>query len=170
MLLELITGRHPVDLTGEDDGLVDWVRPLLSCALDEGNFEGLADPRLENNFNIQEMMRMAASAAASIRHSAKKRPKMSQIVHVLEGDVSFDNLTEVNKPGSSSILSSNGSELELSSSNNDMQKFRRRGMSSQEYASSEHGNASNSGVESPGILTNESRTNSPALGAGHNYL
>lgn len=29
MLLELITGRRPIDISSDDDSLVDWVRILL---------------------------------------------------------------------------------------------------------------------------------------------
>jgi interleukin-1 receptor-associated kinase 1 len=46
---------------------------------EDGNFGELVDPFLEGNYNPQELARMAACAAASIRHSAKKRPKMSQV-------------------------------------------------------------------------------------------
>lgn len=51
----------------------------MSRALAEGNYDELVDMRLENEFNTQEMARMVACAAASIRHSARKRPKMSQV-------------------------------------------------------------------------------------------
>ena len=54
-------------------------RPLLTRALEEGKYDELVDPKLENNYNPNEMTRMVASAAASIRHSGKKRPKMSQV-------------------------------------------------------------------------------------------
>jgi len=54
-------------------------RPLLTKALETGNYDELVDPRLEGNYNPQEMQRMVACAAASIRHSAKKRPRMSQV-------------------------------------------------------------------------------------------
>ena len=37
------------------------------------------DRFLESNYDSQEMARMVACAAASIRHSAKRRPKMSQV-------------------------------------------------------------------------------------------
>ena len=57
----------------------EQARPVLTHALDGGNFSELADPFLEGNYNNEEMARMAACAAASIRHSAKKRPKMSQV-------------------------------------------------------------------------------------------
>ncbi|KAL6953046.1 putative proline-rich receptor-like protein kinase perk6 [Sarracenia purpurea var. burkii] len=82
MLLELITGRRPVDLTNRvmEDSLVDWARPLLARAAEDGNYEELVDPRLENNFVSHEMARIVSCAAASIRHSARRRPKMSQVL------------------------------------------------------------------------------------------
>ncbi|MBD4019509.1 protein kinase, partial [Xanthomonas citri pv. citri] len=48
MLLELITGRKPVDSaqTFMDDSLVDWARPLLTRALEDGSFDAIVDPRL----------------------------------------------------------------------------------------------------------------------------
>ncbi|ESQ30304.1 hypothetical protein EUTSA_v10011979mg, partial [Eutrema salsugineum] len=81
VLLELITGRRPVDKSqpfADDDSIVDWAKPLMIQALNDGNFDGLVDPRLEDNFDTSEMARMVACAAASVRHSAKRRPKMSQ--------------------------------------------------------------------------------------------
>lgn len=47
----------------------------------------LVDPFLEGNYNVQEMTRMAACAAASIRHSAKKRSKMSQVYIYIHRDL-----------------------------------------------------------------------------------
>ena len=54
-------------------------RPLLTRGLADGNYEELVDRFLESNYDSQEMARMVACAAASIRHSAKRRPKMSQV-------------------------------------------------------------------------------------------
>lgn len=54
-------------------------RPLLTHAMEEGEYDELVDPNLENNYNPNEMARMVACAAASIRHSARRRPKMSQV-------------------------------------------------------------------------------------------
>ncbi|KAJ7944302.1 Receptor-like kinase [Quillaja saponaria] len=139
MLLELISGKRPVDSTSsmEYDSLVDWARPLLNRALEEGNYTELVDPFLENNYNAQEMARMVACAAASIRHSGRKRPKMSQIVRALEGDVSLDDLNEGTRPGQSSIYSSsNGSsDYDTNAYNSDMQKFRKMALSSKEFVS-----------------------------------
>ncbi|XWS45397.1 hypothetical protein CRYUN_Cryun15aG0133000 [Craigia yunnanensis] len=138
MLLELITGKQPVDPTNVmDDSLVDWARPLLARALENGNHDELVDARLELNYNHNEMQRMVACAAASIRHSARKRPKMSQIVRALEGDSSLDDLNEGVKPGQSSIYSSGTStDYSNSSYNADMKKFKQIALSSQEMGGS----------------------------------
>lgn len=60
-------------------------RPLLNRALEEGNFEELADPRLEKNFDEGEMFRMVEAAAACVRHSARRRPGMGQVGNCLVG-------------------------------------------------------------------------------------
>ncbi|KAJ1293377.1 hypothetical protein BS78_01G063300 [Paspalum vaginatum] len=106
MLLELLTGRRPIDSSDAassflEDSLVDWARPALSRALADGDYDGVADPRLRGNYDPVEMARMVASAAASVRHSTKKRPKMSQIVRALEGDMSLEDLNEGVRPGQS---------------------------------------------------------------------
>ncbi|KAK7359997.1 hypothetical protein VNO77_01969 [Canavalia gladiata] len=137
MLLELVTGKRPLDITNAmDESLVDWARPILNRGLEEeGNFGEIVDPFLEGNYNTQEMTRMAACAAASIRHSAKKRPKMSQIVRALEGDVSLEDLKDGRKPsdGSSPYTTSSSSEYDTRQYNADMMKFRQAIMSSQEF-------------------------------------
>ncbi|GLT49460.1 hypothetical protein SLA2020_230130 [Shorea laevis] len=103
MLLELITGRRPVDSSFMEDSLVDWARPLLTRAADDENFDSLADPRLQNEYNHNEMARMVACAAACVRHSARCRPRMSQIVRALEGDASLADLNEGIRPGHSTM-------------------------------------------------------------------
>ncbi|KAJ4958335.1 hypothetical protein NE237_025446 [Protea cynaroides] len=143
MLLELITGRRPVDSanTFMDDSLVDWARPLMTRALEEGNYDTLVDARLQNDYNPVEMARMVACAASCVRHSARRRPRMSQIVRALEGDVSLADLNEGIKPGHSTVYGSyGGSDYDTSQYNEDMKKFRKMafGGGSQEYGSSEY--------------------------------
>ncbi|PPS13138.1 hypothetical protein GOBAR_AA07504 [Gossypium barbadense] len=138
MLLELITGKQPVDPTSAmEDSLVDWARPLLTRGLEDGDIGPLVDPGLENNFNQEEMKRMVACAAASIRHSARKRPKMSQIVRTLEGNSSLDDLNEGVKPGHSSVYALGGTtDYSKSSYDADMKKFRELALSSQDMSES----------------------------------
>ncbi|KAG0493941.1 hypothetical protein HPP92_004935 [Vanilla planifolia] len=139
MLLELITGRHPFDSNQAcmDDSLVDWARPLLVRALDDGNFDPIVDPRLGKDYNRSEMRRMIACAAASVRHSAKRRPRMSQIVRALEGDASLEDLNEGVKPGHSSAFGSyTSSDYDTMQYKEDMKRFRKIALGSQEHGSS----------------------------------
>ncbi|CAN6324392.1 unnamed protein product [Urochloa humidicola] len=116
MLLELLTGRRPSDTTANnnymEDSLVDWARPLLAAALaGEAGLEELVDGRLGGEYSAVEVERMAACAAASTRHSAKRRPRMSQVVRALEGDASLDDLHQDGvKPGQSMLFSAGGSD------------------------------------------------------------
>ncbi|KAG6589916.1 Proline-rich receptor-like protein kinase PERK1, partial [Cucurbita argyrosperma subsp. sororia] len=138
MLLEMITGRRPVDTTQSymDDGLLDWARPLLLRAAEDGNYDGLVDPKLRDNYDHNEMGRMIACAAACVRHSARRRPRMSQVVHALEGEASLSDLNKGVQPGHSSVYSSHGSsDYDTSQYNEDMKKFRKMALASQEYGS-----------------------------------
>lgn len=115
VLLEIITGRRPVDASRPpgSESLVEWVRPLLSRAVDAGYLEGLIDPRLEKNFNELEMFRMVEAAAACIRHSASRRPKMSQVVRVLDSLADID-LTNGVQPGQSELFNvANTAEIRM---------------------------------------------------------
>lgn len=173
MLLELITGRRPVDPTHSyiDDSLVDWARPLLTRALEENNFDSLVDPRLQNNFNPNELARMVACAAASVRHSARRRPRMSQVVRALEGEVSLSDLNEGIRPGQSSIYSSYGSsDYDNGQYKEDMKKFRQMALDSQQYGSSEYGGTTSeygmypSGSSSEAQTTREMTTREMEMG------
>lgn len=139
MLLELITGRRPVDSanTFMDDSLVDWARPLLTRAMEDGNFDPIVDSRLRRDYNHSEMARMVSCAAVCVRHSARRRPKMSQVVRALEGDVSLSDLDEGIKPGHSSVYNGS-SDYDTAQYNVDMAKFRKMALETQEYTSSEY--------------------------------
>ncbi|XP_060176120.1 putative proline-rich receptor-like protein kinase PERK6 [Lycium barbarum] len=138
MLLELITGRRPIDLNSDGDNLVDWARPILDRATEGGNYDELIDPRLEEKFDGQQMLCMVICAAASIKHSAKRRPKMSQIVRTLEGDVSLlDDLNKGSTPGHSGIPGS-GESSECEGGSYGI-KLKKSEISSDEFTGSEHG-------------------------------
>ncbi|GLT32658.1 hypothetical protein SLA2020_073080 [Shorea laevis] len=138
VLLEMIAGRHPVDRT-QDEYVVDWARPLLSQFLETGNFDALVDPRLEKDYNSSEMARMIACAAACVRHSAKLRPQMSQVVRALEGNLALDDLNEGMTPGCSTTFSYHES-FDYSSTlyKEVLKKFRELALDTEEQDSSEH--------------------------------
>ncbi|WVZ64653.1 hypothetical protein U9M48_014147 [Paspalum notatum var. saurae] len=89
VLLELITGMNasmPSDPDMEDT-LVGWARPLLTRALELGDYDELVDPLLPG-YDADQMARLVRCAAAAVSTSARRRPRMSQIVRHLAGDAS----------------------------------------------------------------------------------
>lgn len=128
VLLELITGRKPVDASQPlgDESLVEWARPLLSSALDNEEFIELADPRLEMNYVESEMFHMIQVAAACVRHSAAKRPRMGQVVRAFDGLATSD-LTNGMRVGESEVYNSAQQSAEI-------RLFQRMAFGSQEYS------------------------------------
>ncbi|KAL6614854.1 hypothetical protein ACP70R_037124 [Stipagrostis hirtigluma subsp. patula] len=108
VLLELITGRKPVDSSQPlgEESLVEWARPLLVDALEKGDFSELADPALERRYSTTEMRRMVEAAAACVRHSAAKRPRMVQVWRSLDVDGTSSDLTNGVKLGQSTAYDS----------------------------------------------------------------
>ncbi|CAO1945996.1 unnamed protein product [Urochloa humidicola] len=110
MLLELITGRKPIMTSSENqpETLVAWARPLLTRAVEEENYDELIDPRLETNYDAYDMARLIACAAAAVRQTARSRPRMTQIVRYLEGELSVEDLNAGVRPGQSAMQRSSG--------------------------------------------------------------
>lgn len=83
VLLELVTGRKPIDMSQEAgfESLVEWARPVVTRILEgSGNLEDVVDSNLNGDFDRDEMMRVVETAAACVRHSALKRPRMAQVL------------------------------------------------------------------------------------------
>uniref|UniRef100_A0A6N2N8Y9 non-specific serine/threonine protein kinase n=1 Tax=Salix viminalis TaxID=40686 RepID=A0A6N2N8Y9_SALVM len=128
VLLELITGRKPVDASQPlgEESLVEWARPLLNHAIENEEFESLADPRLEKNYIESEMFRMIEAAAACVRHSASKRPRMGQVVRAFDTLAAAD-LTNGMRVGESELFNSAQQSEEI-------RLFRRMAFGSQNYS------------------------------------
>ncbi|XP_058774442.1 proline-rich receptor-like protein kinase PERK10 [Vicia villosa] len=127
VILELITGRMPVDPSQlGDESLVEWARPLLSDALETGEFESLVDPKLGKKYIDTEMFCMIEVAAACVRHSAAKRPHMGQVVRAFESLATSD-LTNGMRVGESQAFDSAQSE--------EIRLFQRMAFGSQNYSS-----------------------------------
>ncbi|CAA2999093.1 proline-rich receptor kinase PERK8 [Olea europaea subsp. europaea] len=139
VLLELITGRKPVDTSQPlgDESLVEWARPLLTQALDTEDFEEIVDPRLEKNYIASEMFRMIEAAAACVRHFASKRPRMSQVVRALETMEELRDLNNGMIPGQSEIFTSREQSAQI-------RMFQRMAFGSQEYSSDFFNNSQSS--------------------------
>ncbi|KAL0354677.1 UNVERIFIED_CONTAM: Proline-rich receptor-like protein kinase PERK1 [Sesamum radiatum] len=168
MLLELITGRRPIDKSQNylDDNIVDWARPLLTQALESDNFDSVADPRLQKDYDSIEMARMVACASVCVRHLARRRPRMSQIIRALEGNLSLDELSEGVQPGHSAVYDSHGSSdydasYDTTQYKEDLIKFRKMALESVEITTSECSGPTSefghqpSGSSSEGLRTQE---------------
>ncbi|KAG0456282.1 hypothetical protein HPP92_024070 [Vanilla planifolia] len=141
MLLELITGRLPVDMVHSlDESLVDWARPRMVQAMEEDYFRELVDPRLGRDYSHNEMKRMIACAAACVRHSARRRPRISQVLRALEGGVSLEDLNDGIRPGHSRKYhdSYTSSDYDHHKYNEAMQKFRKMALETEVHTSSEY--------------------------------
>nr|BAK06272.1 predicted protein [Hordeum vulgare subsp. vulgare] len=118
VLLELITGRKPVDQDRPlgEESLVEWARPVLADAIETGNHGELADPRLEGRYNKAEMVRMVEAAAACVRHSAPRRPRMVQVMRALDVDVDEGSMSDLSngvKVGQSQVFNNSQQEAAL---------------------------------------------------------
>ncbi|KAL0909112.1 hypothetical protein M5K25_023643 [Dendrobium thyrsiflorum] len=86
MLLELITGQRAFDLArlanDDDVMLLDWVKGLLR----EKKLDMLVDPDLQNNYIEAEVESLIQVALLCTQGSPVERPKMSEVVRMLEGD------------------------------------------------------------------------------------
>ncbi|KAJ7979446.1 Protein kinase family protein [Quillaja saponaria] len=79
-LLEVISGRKPVD--GSHQSLHNWAKPILN----QGEMENLVDPTLEGAYDVTQLKRLALAASLCIRASPIWRPKMSEVLQVMEED------------------------------------------------------------------------------------
>ncbi|KAK7261731.1 hypothetical protein RIF29_28049 [Crotalaria pallida] len=88
VLVELVTGRKAVDLNRPkgQQCLTEWARPLL----EEYAIEELVDPRLGSHYSEHEVYCMLHAAALCIRRDPYSRPRMSQVLRILEGDMVMD--------------------------------------------------------------------------------
>ncbi|WOH04945.1 hypothetical protein DCAR_0624357 [Daucus carota subsp. sativus] len=86
MLLELITGQRAFDLArlanDDDVMLLDWVKGLLK----DKKLESLVDVDLQGNYVDEQVEELIQVALLCTQNSPTERPKMSEVVRMLEGD------------------------------------------------------------------------------------
>ncbi|KAK9080153.1 hypothetical protein SSX86_001828 [Deinandra increscens subsp. villosa] len=85
VLLELLSGRKPIssEYPKGEESLVLWAKPVLGS----GKYSQLLDQNFGNNFDADQMERMALAATLCIRRAPRARPHMSSVLKVLHGDV-----------------------------------------------------------------------------------
>ncbi|XP_010258613.2 PREDICTED: PTI1-like tyrosine-protein kinase 1 [Nelumbo nucifera] len=82
VLLELLTGRKPVDHTMPrgQQSLVTWATPRLS----EDKVKQCVDPRLKGEYPPKGVAKLAAVAALCVQYESEFRPNMSIVVKALQ--------------------------------------------------------------------------------------
>ncbi|XP_075095461.1 receptor-like serine/threonine-protein kinase ALE2 isoform X4 [Nicotiana tabacum] len=83
VLLELLTGRKPVDMSQPpgQENLVAWARPLLTS---EGGLELIVDSTLEPDFPFDDIVKVAAIASMCVQPEVSHRPFMGEVVQALK--------------------------------------------------------------------------------------
>ncbi|KAJ4727314.1 Tyrosine-protein kinase [Melia azedarach] len=105
VLYEILTGRRSLEKNRPktEQKLLDWVKQYPA---DSKKFGLIIDPRLENEYSINEARKIARLADVCLSKSAKERPKMSQVVERLkqirqvteEEDSCDKNLEDISEP------------------------------------------------------------------------
>jgi serine/threonine protein kinase len=76
-LLELITGRQPID--SSQQSLVIWAKPFI----DSRNIRGLADPCINDKYNVHEMRCVIFTISLCVQQSTHLLPCMGHVLQLL---------------------------------------------------------------------------------------
>ncbi|XP_019464269.1 PREDICTED: probable receptor-like protein kinase At5g18500 [Lupinus angustifolius] len=84
LLLEAITGRDPVDYSRPtaEVNLVDWLKLMVGSR----RAEEVVDPNIETRPSTSSLKRALLTALRCVDPYSEKRPKMSQVVRMLESE------------------------------------------------------------------------------------
>ncbi|XP_068636538.1 protein NSP-INTERACTING KINASE 1-like [Aristolochia californica] len=85
LLLELITGQRALEFgkaANQKGAMLDWVKKIHQ----EKKLDMLVDKDLKNNYDRIELEEMVQVALLSTQYLPGHRPKMSEVVRMLEGD------------------------------------------------------------------------------------
>ncbi|XP_020261369.1 probable serine/threonine-protein kinase PIX7 isoform X3 [Asparagus officinalis] len=86
VLYELITGRRPMDRNRpkSEQKLLEWVKPYIS---DPKKFPTIMDQRLAGHCSVKSAMKLAAVANRCLLRQPKSRPKMSEVLEIIQSIV-----------------------------------------------------------------------------------
>ncbi|KAA8545303.1 hypothetical protein F0562_020087 [Nyssa sinensis] len=84
VLLEAITGRDPVDYgrPAQEVNLVDWLKMMVGSR----RSEEVVDPNIETRPSTRALKRALLTALRCVDPDSEKRPKMGQVVRMLESE------------------------------------------------------------------------------------
>ncbi|KAK8966936.1 putative receptor-like protein kinase [Platanthera guangdongensis] len=97
VLYELITGRRPMDRNrpkGEQK-LLEWIKPYMT---DVKKFHLIIDPRIEGSFSLKSAMKLAAVANRCLVRQPKLRPKMPEVLQMVQSIVDDELIEGVQIP------------------------------------------------------------------------
>ncbi|XP_042417113.1 serine/threonine-protein kinase PCRK1-like isoform X3 [Zingiber officinale] len=83
VLYELITGRKPMDQNRpkKEQNLLEWLKPYTA---DVKKFHTIVDPRIQAEYSLEQAMELASIANKCLARSSKLRPKMSEVLEMVE--------------------------------------------------------------------------------------
>ncbi|KAJ6692683.1 hypothetical protein OIU79_014431 [Salix purpurea] len=130
LLMEMITGRSPIDYSrpAGEMNLVDWFKGMVASR----RAEELVDPLIEVQPAPRALKRTLLVCLRCIDLDSCKRPKMGQIVHMLEADdfpfrTELRSVRENDPPPSTDVISDNiRHPTKLAGSGADVERSRRR--------------------------------------------
>ncbi|KAH9534576.1 hypothetical protein CY35_17G012400 [Sphagnum magellanicum] len=117
LVLEIVSGRKNIECTLDEDQtyLLEWV-----WTLHEGNkLLELVDPKVKARNHEEEILHVINIGLLYVQSTASKRPSMSRIVAMLQGDMEMEVVIEETQLKSFKLRSLDESLLELSNSNFD---------------------------------------------------
>ncbi|KAM3213519.1 hypothetical protein ACQJBY_066105 [Aegilops geniculata] len=80
VLLELLTGKRPVEVLSKSKELVQWVREMTS----QGKHTEVLDPALREQGHEEQMLKVLEVARKCINHNPCQRPSIQEVVCCLE--------------------------------------------------------------------------------------
>uniref|UniRef100_A0A0D9V0B2 non-specific serine/threonine protein kinase n=1 Tax=Leersia perrieri TaxID=77586 RepID=A0A0D9V0B2_9ORYZ len=132
VLLEAITGRDPVDYArpANEVNLVDWLKMMVASR----RSEEVVDPTIETRPSTRALKRALLTALRCVDPDSEKRPKMGQVVRMLESDDPIprgDRRSKHNRGGSTEMDSQRDNNSDTDKSDNpDSKPSRSRASSS----------------------------------------
>ncbi|CAI5960446.1 unnamed protein product [Closterium sp. NIES-64] len=117
LLLELLTGRQPVDVTAstfQGQSLVEWA---WQQTIGSESINAILDPRLNNVYNADEALCVWRVALDCVNHIAKKRPTMDKVAKILQDARKDEHVPQmIRGTDTASIVSGSAVEIAVSSS------------------------------------------------------
>ncbi|CAM0954477.1 unnamed protein product [Alopecurus aequalis] len=80
VLLEIITGKLPILNDPEPRSIIQWVQQCLAC----GNIESVVDARMQGDYDVNGVWKVADTALMCTAQAAEQRPTMTDVVAQLQ--------------------------------------------------------------------------------------